>query len=100
MTPYDLTYMNLPNFCFALVLSTRVPAVDGDFSYSNSIRIPFRLAFMPSEELNTEKHHSQNNIARLRSILTGIKKCEVTPVIRFFMFSLLPRTRAPALSYY
>ena len=42
------------------------------------------------EELSTEKHQSQNNTARLRSILTGFKKREVAPKIRF-VFILLTR---------
>ena len=81
----------VPNVWFALTHHAGGPHVESDFSYSNSIRIPFRLAFMQMEELSTEKHHSQNNIARLRSILTGFKKREVAPRIRF-VFILILRT--------
>ena len=39
---------------------------------------------MQTEELSTEKHHSQNNIARLRSILAEFKKREVDLCISCF----------------
>ena len=90
---------DIPNVWFALTPHSGVPHVESDFSDSNSIRIPFRLAFMRMKELSAEKHHSQNNIARLRSILTGFKKREVAPRIRF-VFILIPRTCAPPVGYW
>ena len=61
----------------------RVPLVDAKNFQRLYNHNPVSFGLLFKENLSTEKHQCQNNLARLRWILMGFKKREVAPKIRF-----------------